>query len=159
MIEFKPLTIEDCEFLNEVRNECAEQYLHDSTKYSIEETKEWYRKLDIPYYIVYHEDSKIGYFRLSNYSSRNNTMYVGMDIHKSFRGKGYAYEAYTKFIPYIMDAYGLNKISLEVLSTNIVAINLYKKIGFVMEGVKRQEVLKCRGYVDSVLMSLLREEV
>jgi RimJ/RimL family protein N-acetyltransferase len=159
MLEFKPLTLEDCEFLQEVRNEYAETYLHNSTTYSIEETKEWYKKLNIPYYVVYYQDNRIGYFRLSDYSPQNNNMFIGMDIHKNFKGKGYAYEAYIKFIPYIMDKYNLNKISLEVLSTNTVAINLYKKLGFITEGVKRQEVLKNGKYIDSILMSLLREEV
>jgi RimJ/RimL family protein N-acetyltransferase len=40
-----------------------------------------------------------------------------------------------------------------------VAYNLYKKLGFVDEGIKRQEVLKNGVYVDSVIMSMLRSEL
>jgi len=158
MLTFKELTLDDCEFLNEVRNECAEEFLHTSTIYSIEETKTWYKTLTVPYYIVYYEGKRIGYFRLSNYSSQNNNMLIGMDIHKDFRGMGYGYEAYIKFIPYVMEKYNLHKLSLEVLSTNIVAQNLYKKLGFIVEGIKRQEVFKNGKYIDSIVMSLLREE-
>lgn len=159
MIEFEELRLEDCEFLNEVRNECAEQYLHNSSTYTVEETKIWYRKLPIPYYIVYKDKKKIGYFRVSNYSKENHTLSIGMDIHKNFRGNEYAYEAYIKFIPYIINKFHLNKVSLEVLSTNTVAINLYKKLGFVIEGIKRKEVFKRGAYIDSILMSLLKTEV
>jgi RimJ/RimL family protein N-acetyltransferase len=52
----------------------------------------------------------------------------------------------------------LNKISLEVLSNNIIALNLYKKLGFVTEGIKRQEVYKNNQWVDSIIMSILKNE-
>lgn len=159
MITFKELEVGDCEFLNEVRNECAEEFLHDSSVYSVEETITWYKNLTIPYYIVYNDFDRIGYFRLSNYSEKNSSILIGMDIHKKFRGNGYAYNAYIKFIPYITKKYNLNKVSLEVLATNAGAYALYKKLGFVEEGIKRQEILKNNKYVDSIIMSLLKEEV
>ena len=52
----------------------------------------------------------------------------------------------------------LHKLSLEVLSTNKRAINLYKKLGFIKDGKKREDVLKPDGYVDSIIMSLLESE-
>jgi RimJ/RimL family protein N-acetyltransferase len=44
------------------------------------------------------------------------------------------------------------------LSNNIIALNLYKKLGFVTEGVKRQEVYKNNQWVDSIIMSILKNE-
>ena len=72
---------------------------------------------------------------------------------------GVATESYKKFIPYIFKTFNLNKISLEVLSDNKKAIHLYKKLGFTIEGIKRQEVLKKHGYVDSIVMSILKSEL
>ncbi len=69
-----------------------------------------------------------------------------------------AYESYCKFIPFIFEKYDLNKITLEVLSTNLVAKNLYKKLGFIWEGTKRKEIYKNGLYIDSEIMSMLREE-
>lgn len=159
MINFRPIQVEDCEFICEVRNQCAIEYLHDSRIFSIEDVMDWYKKLTIPYYIVFNEQIKIGYFRLSNYSILNNNIYIGMDLHKHFRNKGFAFESYCKFIPFILNKYNLNKISLEVLSTNIRAQKLYFKLGFVYEGTKRQEVFKNGKYIDSIIMSLLKEEI
>jgi len=82
-----------------------------------------------------------------------------MDIHKNFRGKGLAYESYCKFIPYLIETYDLHKVSLEMLGTNHRAYNLYLKLGFFTEGIKRQEVFKNGNYVDSIVMSILRSEV
>ena len=47
---------------------------------------------------------------------------------------------------------------MEVLATNQRAINLYKKLGFDYEGTKRQEVLKGGVYVDSIIMSILKQD-
>ena len=159
MITFRPIEFNDCAFLSEVRNECAEEYLHNSTQYSLEQTQRWFYSLEIPYYIVFNDQDKIGYFRLSNYSKSNRNICIGMDIHKNFRGKGLAYESYCKFIPYLIETYDLHKVSLEMLGTNHRAYNLYLKLGFFTEGIKRQEVFKNGKYVDSIVMSILRSEV
>lgn len=160
MIYFKKIDSDDeLIFLNTVRNDCAVEFLHDSTIYTIEDTKKWYSTLQLSYYMVYLDKQKVGYFRISNYSFKNKNLYIGMDLHKEYRGQGLAFEAYRLFIPYVFNYYELNKISLEVLSTNEVAYNLYKKLGFIDEGVKRQEVLKNGIYVDSIIMSMLRSEL
>ena len=159
MITFRPIEFNDCSFLSEVRNECVEEYLHNSTQYSLEQTQRWFYSLEIPYYIVFNDQDKIGYFRLSNYSKSNRNICIGMDIHKNFRGKGLAYESYCKFIPYLIETYDLHKVSLEMLGTNHRAYNLYLKLGFFTEGIKRQEVFKNGKYVDSIVMSILRSEV
>ena len=69
----------------------------------------------------------------------NKNIYIGCDLHKDWRGKGLSYLSYLEFIPKLFNTHNLHKISLEVLSTNIVAYNLYKKIGFIEEGRKRDE--------------------
>jgi len=158
MVCFRKMNCNDVPFLNEIRNECAELYLHDSRKFSLEDTYNWFSNLNPDYYIIMYNNNRIGYFRLSNYSIVNKNIYLGADLHKEWRGKGLAYEAYCKFIPFIFKTYDLNKITLEVLSNNSVAKNLYKKLGFKSEGIKRQEIYKNGIYIDSEIMSMLKEE-
>jgi RimJ/RimL family protein N-acetyltransferase len=159
MVEFTKICVEDIPFLNETRNLVAEDFLHDSRKFSLEESVEWFKKTNPDYWMIRLFEENIGYFRLSNHSIQNKNIYIGADIHPDFQGKGYGYEAYVKFIPSVFDMYSLHKITLEVLATNTRAINLYKKIGFVYEGTKRQEVLKGDLYIDSIIMSILRYEI
>ena len=45
-----------------------------------------------------------------------------------------------------------------MLSTNSRAYNLYKKLGFIQEGIKRQEVFKQDQFIDSIIMSILKTE-
>lgn len=158
-LKFKKLEADDLPFLNEVRNECAEKYLHDSRKFTIDQTVEWFYRTEPNYYIILLGEDKIGYFRLTNYSEVNKNIYIGADLRADVRSKKLGFLAYSKFIPYLFESLNLNKITLEVLSTNEIAIKLYRKLGFTIEGVKRQEVLKNGIFVDSIIMSLLKSEL
>jgi RimJ/RimL family protein N-acetyltransferase len=158
MISIRKLIKDDVYFLNSVRNECAEKYLHDSRTFSIQDSYKWFETTNPEYYLILYNDVSIGYFRTSNYSIANHNIYIGADLHRDWRGKGLAYKAYRVFIPFLFDKHSLNKISLEVLSTNIVAKNLYRKLGFVFEGTKREEVHKKDRYVDSEVWSILKKE-
>ena len=157
-LEFRKLMSDDLPFLVEVRNECCEEFLHNSHQYSYYETVEWFENTNPMFWVIMWDDIKIGYFRTSNYSKENRNIYMGADLHKDFRGKGLAYESYMKFIPILGEELNLHKISLEVLETNQRAIKLYERIGFVHEGVKRDEVFKNGKWVDSIIMSMLNEE-
>jgi RimJ/RimL family protein N-acetyltransferase len=159
VVGFRRLEIGDLDFLMEVRNSYAEDFLHDSRTFTLAQTCEWFIKTSPDYWTIVLGERLVGYFRLSNYSETNRNVYVGADVHPDFQGKGIATEAYRKFLPFLFQEYDLNKISLEVLASNEKAIHLYEKLGFVHEGKKRQEVLKGNAFVDSIVMSMLRSEI
>lgn len=118
-------------FLNEVRNTYCEEFLHDSRKFTIEDTIDWFNKNKPEYYVVENNDSElIGYFRTDSYSEDDQSLNVGFDIHPKFRGAGLSYKIYCKFLSEIFVKKNLQKVKLEVLETNEVAINLYNKLGF-----------------------------
>ena len=158
-MEFRRITPDDAEFISAVRNGVASEFLHDSQTFTPEQTREWIEGTMPDFWIIGIEGVPAGYFRLSNHSAKNGNMYVGADIREDLRGNGVGYEAYRLFLPMVFRMYNLHKVTLEVLSTNERAISLYRKLGFVTEGVKRQEVLKKDGYIDSVIMSLLKSEM
>lgn len=154
----RKLTSDDLVFLNEVRNTYCEEYLHDSRKFSIEETIEWFNKLKPDYYIIEVDNKRVGYFRITNYSKVNRNLYIGADIHPEHKGKGLGYLAYKKFIPELFEKYNLHKIYLEVLATNEIAISLYRKLGFEIEGIKKEDTLKGDTFVNSIIMSIFNNK-
>jgi len=156
-LSFRKMNLYDLPFLVEVRNECCGKYLHNPRQYTLEETYEWFFKTDPLFFMTLLDGERIGYFRTSNHSKENRNIYIGADLHKDFRGKGLAYESYKRFIPMLSKELDLHKISLEVLETNQRAIKLYEKVGFIHEGVKRDEVLKDGKWVDSIIMSILED--
>ena len=76
MISFRKLTDADLFFLKKVRDNYCENFLHESKKFTLEETKIWFYEKNPDYYIILLNEEKIGYFRLSNYSEINKNIYI-----------------------------------------------------------------------------------
>ena len=88
--------------------------MHDQNKYSLDESLKWFEEEQPKFFILEFAGDKIGYFRTS---IEDVNFFVGLDIHKKWRGKGLATTAY--------------KIFLDKIKKNLVALNLYRKLGFV----------------------------
>ena len=70
-------------------------------------------------------------------------------------GKGYAKEASLSVISYCFsEDVKLRKINLGVRSQNIAALELYKKMDFVIEGLYKKHAITESGYDDVVRMAL-----
>ncbi|HET6900811.1 MAG TPA: GNAT family protein, partial [Vicinamibacteria bacterium] len=74
------------------------------------------------------------------------------------RGRGYGTEAVALLVGFAFKDLNLHRVSLQVFATNARAIHAYEKAGFVREGVLRQAAHVDGGYVDLVVMGILREE-
>jgi len=142
-ISFRPIRLGDSSFINEVRN-ASRYWLHNDQAFTLEQTRAW-MVTSPPWRIVMLGGERIGYFRISNVTEES--LYLGMDLHPYYRGRGLALKAYRMFIKELLDN-GFKTIHLEVLSHNVVGINLYLKLGFVE--VSRTKV---REY-ESIKMSL-----
>lgn len=77
---------------------------------------------------------------------------------KSSRRRGIGTYAVQAMIEHAFYNLNLRRIQLDVLETNAAARALYKRIGFVEEGVKRKAVYKNGEYINEIIMALLREE-
>jgi RimJ/RimL family protein N-acetyltransferase len=159
MVVFRKMIESDLPFFSEVRNNCAIEFLHDSRLFTLEQTLEWFQNTNPNYYIIEYNNNKIGYFRTSKHNVEENSIYIGCDIHTDYRGKGLAYESYLKFIPFLYEEFNVNTINLEVLSTNIRAKNLYKKIGFIFNSYKSRYIIKNDEEVLSEFWSLKKNNV
>lgn len=73
-------------------------------------------------------------------------------------GKGYAKEATIKTINFGFNKLGLNRIFLRVSIDNSPAINLYKKVGFISEGILRECFYINGEFIDKEVMSMLKKE-
>jgi RimJ/RimL family protein N-acetyltransferase len=74
------------------------------------------------------------------------------------RNKGYGTEAIRLLLKFGLRDLNLHRIYLHVFATNMPAIRVYEKSGFVREGLLRQAVYLNGRYEDIVLMSILRDE-
>ncbi len=82
---------------------------------------------------------------------------LGIAIRKGYRGLGIGTNLIDLSLVWARET-GIEKVCLEVFSTNTVAINLYKKMGFFQECVRKRQ-FKIRGeYVDDILMAKFLNE-
>jgi len=137
MLTIHRMTLRDIPLFNSVRNECR-AFLHDTKKYTLEESADWFRKTQPDFGVLclaYDEgdDLPIGYFRTSERTA--TSVVVGLDIHKDFRGRGLAREAY-KVLFHVLKCRspGLETFELRVRQDNTRARHLYEALGFVYMG-------------------------
>jgi ribosomal protein S18 acetylase RimI-like enzyme len=100
----------------------------------------------------------IGIVELFDISWKNRRAELSICIKPSYRGNGAAYIAIKKLLYIGFEQVGLNRIWLRVLEYNYKAISLYQKVGFVKEGLCREESLRGGKFANQIQMSLLRDE-
>lgn len=84
----------------------------------------------------------------------SHTGEMGMSVAKEFRVHGIGTLLVQTLIDWASIQDSIEKISLNVHSTNTRAISLYKKMGFEVEGIKRKEIkYGPDNYVDTLMMA------
>ncbi|MVT14244.1 MAG: GNAT family N-acetyltransferase [Euryarchaeota archaeon] len=87
-----------------------------------------------------------------SFKKNNHVAFLGIAIIKDFRHRGIGKAMMETSFEWAKQM-GIEKICLEVFSTNTNAIELYKKMGFEIEGIRKKQ-FKIEGeYVDDVLMA------
>ena len=77
---------------------------------------------------------------------------------KSEWSKGFAKESSLAIIDFCFNELRLRKITLEVIVDNNVAFKLYKKIGFVVEGLRKNQEFHNNTFCDSCIMAIFNPE-
>lgn len=108
--------------------------------------------------IVSESNEFIGIIELFNISWRNRRGELSIAIKPEMRRKGYGYAAINQILEIAFLELGMNRVWLRVIETNTKAINLYKKIGFVQEGICRDESLRKGQFINQIQMSILARE-
>jgi RimJ/RimL family protein N-acetyltransferase len=74
------------------------------------------------------------------------------------RGRGIGTEATRLIVGYGFEQLGLHRVQLELYGNNHRARRVYEKVGFMVEGARREAELRDGEWVDEVLMGLLDRE-
>ena len=76
----------------------------------------------------------------------------------SNEGEGHGFSASFVLFEHAFSKLNLNRISLSVNSSNKAAVNLYKKLGFIEEGLMRESFIREDKKYDFLVMGLLRKD-
>jgi RimJ/RimL family protein N-acetyltransferase len=109
--------------------------------------------------IVTGEGKHIGWVDLKNIDKLNKHAELGIAIgDKTYWGRGYGLAAMKKMLHWGFIELGLNKIWLRVEVDNEKAIKSYLRMGYVEEGILREDRLRNGEFIDRLRMSILRSE-
>jgi len=101
-------------------------------------------------------DEIVGY--CLNHINRTSEIFELRRIAITRKGQGYGREALTAIIKHAFDDLPTNRFWLDVYPDNLVGIKLYESMGFIKEGILRQNYKSARGYLDQIIYSILRTE-
>ncbi|WP_172954432.1 GNAT family N-acetyltransferase [Solibacillus sp. R5-41] len=107
-------------------------------------------------FIATEGDRILGYMIVQNEKPQRiaHRAYIVIGVHSDSRGKGVGNALFTSVISWAKQV-ELHRLELTVIATNEVAVHLYKKMGFEIEGVKKDSLFIDGQYVDEYYMSRL----
>ena len=103
----------------------------------------------------------IGLSSVIGVSQRKATQHVvglGNDVAKEWRGRGVGTAMMRELVEWSRQHPQIVRLELEVFTRNATAIHLYKKLGFIEEGIRRKAYFKEGVYLDSLMMAILFEK-
>jgi RimJ/RimL family protein N-acetyltransferase len=106
------------------------------------------------------ENRLIGGIGLSRTSPENRSGVLGIALgDKTFWNGGYGTDAMRTLCRFGFQMMNLHRIELDVFSENLRARRVYEKVGFKLEGCRREAVFKFGRYHDIAVMGLLAGEL
>jgi len=163
-LHFRLPVKDDLEIVQNLRNdESTWVHLSDPRPVGPADQKAWFESIGWKggkmYFVVYDDANPfVGLVRLDELDQQNRSLRVGLDVLPELRRRGYGTRIYEAMKAYAFDHLNIHRLWLCVLETNKNAIDLYKKVGFKLEGRYREAIFRYGHYVDYVLMSCLENE-
>jgi diamine N-acetyltransferase len=79
-------------------------------------------------------------------------------VNEAYRRKGYASMALACLISYCFKTLQLHQLYCNILSSNTESMELFKKLGFVQAGIKKEWIKTNEGYLDEYIFQLINTE-
>jgi diamine N-acetyltransferase len=167
-IKLRALEPEDLEFLYEWENNDAYWAISNTfspfSKYTLKRYlenshKSIYETGQVRLMIDHIEDKKtIGTIDVFDFDSFHKRAGIGILIaNESYRRKGYATMSLTCLINYCSKTLQLHQLYCNIMANNSESINLFKKLGFVQAGIKKDWIQTSNGYIDELMFQLINK--
>jgi putative acetyltransferase len=83
---------------------------------------------------------------------------IGMGVHDDYAGRGVGSALMAACVDMADNWLNLSRLELEAFTDNVAAIGLYKKFGFVEEGIKKAHAFRSGKFVDTLSMARFRPD-
>lgn len=89
----------------------------------------------------------------------HRTTEIQIIVRQGYQGRGLAKQAIRKGLDYAFNMLNMHKVYLYVDVDNKVGIHIYEGVGFVKEGLMRQQFYANGAYHDSLFMGIFKDEI
>lgn len=164
---FRKPTLDDVEELVVLKNnKKASRLLGGNTPiYTVEILQRWVEyhnnNKEEVLLVIYDEDTQklIGHVGLYKIDADSNKAEYGILLaDDNSRGKGYGTMCTKMMVDYAFDVLKLHKVYAEIITENKASIAMFKKCGFKVDGILRDDNYKDARYYDVLIMSILESE-
>lgn len=108
---------------------------------------------------INNSQKNIWYISLSEISHENRNANFGIVLfYIDEHNKWYGTEATRLILKYGFEFLWLHKIKLDVLESNIKAIKVYEKCGFIESGRKKEEIFNWKNYSNLLQMEIMKND-
>ena len=107
-------------------------------------------------FIADEKDRIVGYLIVQGEKHKwtSHRAYIAVGIHSDSRRKGVGRALFLHVIDWA-EKVGLHRLDLTVLTDDNATVDLYKKMGFIIEGINRDSLMINGAYVDEYYMAKL----
>lgn len=163
MFDLKEVSSNDHQFLVDLHNDPV--VLHNLTNnepITLEQHIKWWDRIihsNTELRLIFTVDGcNAGFTKFYSIDHANHCCVLGADLHKEYRGKGYAKPMWTLMLDRCFNDLNLHRVSLTTASYNLIAHKVYKNLGFKEEGRLTESLLRDGVYHDQIAMFLLRKD-
>ena len=107
---------------------------------------------------IFYDHKLVGGIGMHNWDMEIKRAQIGYWISKGFEGQNIVHRSLCQFIRFLFDKTGLNKIEINFVPANKRSAQVANRLGFKVEGVIRQGVLRNGMLEDYVVTGLLKSE-
>ena len=159
---YKPLSLEHLsqDYVDWMNDPDVNKYIESGGDYTLEKLRDFLEEVeerDILFWAIHIKSTgqHIGNIKIDPVIERHGLAEYGIMMgRKSEWGKGYAGEATRRIIDYCFSDIDIRKITLGVVTDNEAAYGLYKKMGFITEGIYKHHTLHDDKYRDVARMAI-----
>lgn len=162
MFRFKRMTEDDSDNIYFWRrSEHVTKFMYTDLDEDKEKHQKWFNtklnSINNQYFIIYHNEEKIGLISLNNIDFVNNRASSGFYI-GDFKFAPLAGRIFPYFLNYVFYEMNLNKLVIEVMSNNIGMKKIDMYYGFRVVGVLKEHIFKNGVYHDVDILELTKAE-
>ncbi len=107
---------------------------------------------------IFYDNRLVGGVGMHNWDQATKRAQVGYWISRDQEGKGIINKSLAKFISFLFEKTGLNKIEIHFIPSNNRSAKVASRLGFKVEGIIRQSVTRNGMPEDIVIAGLLKSE-